>query len=442
MADDRKERNAMIRLLISRACTRSGDHAWDLALPLMLSEIFPGTLRPVALFYFFSRALMAFTMPRVGRILDGTDRLAAIRVALSMQVVCVCSVMALIRLFLSSDPSVRELSSLYGVSLFVGLILVAFVGSTSFAVMNISMAGDWVPKIFSGTRLLSVNGWMSRVDLSMEILSPLIAGALIASGSHTEFLHSGYLWIMLWNIFSFVPEFLILRSLYKEFPALHFRGDGNNQGEHNYYHTGIMRSISLLRTQPVAAVIMTYSLLWINVLSPHGVLLTAFLKSEWHVNETHIGLFRGMGALIGIFATFLFARTVKRHGLSKSATWFVSIQAVSLIAACIGFYGGKEAFLAVVLFTLISRIGLYGFALGDLQLRQLNIPESVRGTINGFATSMNNGAGLLIFLAGAVLATPASFVYLAWMSAFSVSSGALVMWSWLIRRPAGLRDGS
>lgn len=55
------------KMLIGRLLTRSGDQAWDFAVPLVLLQIFPGELRIAALYYLLVRIAMVLFLPRFSR---------------------------------------------------------------------------------------------------------------------------------------------------------------------------------------------------------------------------------------------------------------------------------------------------------------------------------------------------------------------------------------
>ncbi|MBK8201297.1 MAG: hypothetical protein IPK68_02845 [Bdellovibrionales bacterium] len=74
--------------------------------------------------------------------------------------------------------------------------------------------------------------------------------------------------------------------------------------------------------EPVSQVVLAYALLWLSVLSPHGVLLTAYLKDGWKLPELTIGIFRGLGAVFGLLATVLFPILVKNMSVNRASFYF------------------------------------------------------------------------------------------------------------------------
>ena len=149
--------------------------------------------------------------------------------------------------------------------------------------------------------------------------------------------------------------------------------------------------------------------------------------------EWEIGLFRGLGAVFGLAATVIFPFIEKKIGLIKSSKSFVIYQAITVAIALAFFFSdsrmGQLGFLA---FVLLSRIGVYGFGLGEMQIRQLGIRPNVRGEVNGFANALTAVATLGLFAAGVLLPSTGDFVYLIIASVVFVILAALVFsfWAW------------
>ena len=166
---------------------------------------------------------------------------------------------------------------------------------------------------------------------------------------------------------------------------------------------------------------------------PHGVLLTGYLKGAWQLSEFDLGLFRGLAAIFGITATVLYAKTVKIFGSYGTGKLFLTIQLLSVAASLPFFYWGSEnlayswIFLSLL---LVSRIGLYGFGLTELEFRQTMITEGQRGIINGMAQSMTTLATLVLFALASVLASHSDFHYMVIISLTSIFLSFLVYWRW------------
>jgi len=199
--------------------------------------------------------------------------------------------------------------------------------------------------------------------------------------------------------------------------------------------TNIIKSLTtgwvLFIQQIIALVIVANACLWLTILSPHDIVMTAWLKSNplnTNIETYQIGIFRALGAGFGIMATILFPIIHNRVGLITASKIFITWEAVTLILALLAYYFvGLWGFLALI---LLSRVGLYGWDVGQVEVLQIGIPESVRGTINAIDGSFTKLATLLTVVAGFALPDPQTFYILIWASVISICSGAILFWYW------------
>lgn len=80
--------------------------------------------------------------------------------------------------------------------------------------------------------------------------------------------------------------------------------------------------------------------------------------------------------------------------------------------------------LAVFGLHIYSRIGLYGFILGEIEIPQRMIPEGVRGVVNGVATSLTGLSTVLLFALGSYVLSQRVFRCLL-LFRYRLSSAAL-----------------
>lgn len=423
------------RLLLGRLLTRSGDQAWDFAVPIVLLKIMPGHLRIAAFYYFLIRLASVILLPSVASIIDTKDRLNVIRMGLVLQFVGVLLSAIGIFYFWAFDSKVPNFLDVEFFGIFLFLVFSGLLGTLGASLMDIAIANDLAPSVFSGQELSRFNSRFRQVDLITEVGSPVLAGFLLAI-SDSWLPMMGFLLVVVWNLLSFFPEYGILKSVFRERPDLQKKFIHVSEGISKSFIRKIVEGWREFFRQPVAPAILAYALLWLSVLSPHGVLLTGFLQDGWRVPEWIIGLFRGSGALFGLAATVLFTYALKFMDLKKASWIFLAFQTVMVIAAYIFFLlpdqFGQNGFLILILF---SRIGLYGFSLGEIQIRQERIPPDVRGQVNGFANALTGIATLALFAAGASLPTTEDFGYLVLMSVTCVLS-ALVIYTWWIKKTA------
>lgn len=320
-------------------------------------------------------------------------------------------------------------------SVFVFMVVSGLVGSLGASLMDVSIANDVAPSVFSGSKLATFNSRFRQVDLITEVGSPVLAGLFLAIPDFW-FPLTGFGLVVAWNLLSFFPELMILSSVFKERPDLKSKILHVSSESRKSLTRKIAEGWRDFFRQPIAPVMIAYAAIWLSVLSPHGVLLTGFLNDGWHLPEWTIGLFRGSGAFFGLAATFLFPIALKFMNLRKVAAVFLSFQAVTVLGAY-GFFHlggtiGANGFLVLVLF---SRIGVYGFGLGEMQIRQEEIPTALRGEINGFANALTGVATLILFGSGAALSATEDFGYLILMSVVFVWIALAIYLVWLKKNP-------
>jgi len=179
-------------------------------------------------------------------------------------------------------------------------------------------------------------------------------------------------------------------------------------------------------------VVISYAFLWLTVLSPHDVVFTAYLKTASY-KEWELGVFRGVGALFGVVSTFMFPWAASKFGVPSSSMVFILFEGVTLAGAGVlihFLYLGdymRYFFLVAIVF---SRLGLYGFGIGEVQLLQLGVPESLRGQIGSMETSLTSVATLICYIGGIICSTPENFVWLMYFSIGFVNAGVLCFALW------------
>lgn len=416
------------RLLLGRFLTRSGDQAWDFAVPIILLKLFPDQIRVAALYFLFAKLLNVIVLPKLASLIDRLDRLTAARVGIFLQFIGVLvgalAVYALSKL-IGNDFSWSNLNSQITFAVLVAGGLISSLGSSF---MDIAIANDLVPSSLTSEELPHFNSRLRQLDLFTEVTSPVAAGLLLLLNQPPLL---GFFLVALWNLISFFPELLLIQSVLRDRPALLEK----RMNLPPQIESSLVQKIALgWRTffkEPIALAALAYAFLWLSVLSPHGVLLTGFLKDGWHLPEWAIGIFRGAGAVFGLIATVLYPWGVRRWGLVRASRNFLVFQTItlffSLALMLTGTFVGQVGFLACV---LLSRIGLYGFSLGEMQIRQIGIRQNVRGEVNGFATALTGGATLLLYTGGALLSSTEDFKYLIMSSVLFVAIGCATFLAW------------
>lgn len=413
------------KILLSRFLTRFGDQAWDFAVPLALIQIFPGKIQLIAFIYFFSKLTQILIGPTIARKIDNEKRAVIYKLGIGSQTVAMCSMWGLISLLLFSSMEGFNLSALWYFVILGLLSLLSSIANLGSSLMDISVGFDLAVEVLPKEELSLFNSRLKRLDLFTEVTAPVIAGAILYWTS--DYPLWGFSAIALINLLTFIPEYFLLRST----RALKIEKEAKSSvGENKNFIVVFLESIGNLNHKPYAIVIVAYAFLWLSVLSPHGVLLTSYLKDGGRVSEFAIGLFRGMGAVFGLIPTFLFAPMNKKYGLVLTSKIFIGFQLSCVLMATLSFFFMENIFFFLV-FVLFSRIGLYGFSIGETELRQLMIPKEKRGEVNGIANSTTSMATLVLFLCGTVIGDTPNFGMMIFLSLMAV----LVAFVLFLRQP-------
>lgn len=421
--------NTEAKILLSRFLTRSGDQAWAFSVPIVLIQVLSDHSRTV-FGYFFLTLLGGFLlMPYIGRMIDRSTRKKVIQTGIISQLLGVGLAYEAVQLIARYAHISGQTIDLVMLGLMACLLGASLLGNLGSSMTDISIANDITPSIIPPERLAIFNSRLRRLDLFTEVASPIAAGILLASFDGKNPIW-GFGLIALWNFFSFFPEYFLIQSVLLQHPSL-LQKKVESSSQRQSIREKLLAGWPEFKAQPIAIAMICYSLLWLSVLSPHGVLLTAFLKNGWQLPESVIGIFRGLGAIFGLVATLLFPWLVARYQLLDGAKKFIRFQAVTVaIAALLFFVPAHWARFSFLLFILLSRIGLYGFSLAEGQMRQIYIPEHRRGTVNGTATALNNLATLLLLGFGTIFSSPETFFILVLISCTTVlfASIAVSMW--------------
>ncbi|MFS4457907.1 ABC transporter substrate-binding protein [Bdellovibrio sp. HCB2-146] len=414
------------QLLLGRLLTRSGDQAWDFVIPFALLHVFPGKLQIAALYYLIIKIGTFLLTPWVGKWIDSNQRSRVVKVGVWLQFFAVLGGMTC---FYFLDASMHEkfvyLNGEWIVPLFVLLSFLGILASLGSLITDISVGNDLAPTLIPAEKLTQFNSWLRRIDLGTEVGAPILAGILFALESPAVHL-LGLLIVALWNLISFVPEYLLLLNVIHK-SGLHVKKTDAVKSWKELFYFDFKESIA----NPIFWLIFSYALLWLSVLSPHGVLLAGYLKDKIALPESEIGLFRGLGALFGLISTVTFPYFVKRTGLIGSSKLHLGFQGLTLMVGILAFAIGSSIGIYVFLVCiLLSRIGLYGFSNGEFELRQRLIPENKRGELNSLSHLTTTVATLFLFGAGSLLPSTDDFKYLVYFSLMAVLVANFVFFRW------------
>ena len=206
------------KLMLGRLLTRSGDQAWDFAVPLVLLKIFPDQLRIAALYFFLAKLLSVLLLPKISSLIDQLNRKTTARLGIFLQLVGVAIGAGAISALSALSSTGMDWVAAPAVLTFASLVLGGFLSTLGSNFMDIAISSDLVPSSLPPQELASFNSRMQQIDLFTEVASPVVAGFLLLIDSPIGL--AGFFIVALWNLISFFPELAILHSIFSERPAL------------------------------------------------------------------------------------------------------------------------------------------------------------------------------------------------------------------------------
>ncbi|KAL1918899.1 uncharacterized protein VTP21DRAFT_2280 [Calcarisporiella thermophila] len=131
---------------------------------------------------------------------------------------------------------------------------------------------------------------------------------------------------------------------------------------------------------------LAFGLINLNALTVNGPML-AFMKNKLHTSGPQLAVLRGTSVLAGMLSTFFVPRLVKRIGLACTGLISLIFEANMLLVVLGSFM--VEDYMQVDLVrtfmmggVIISRMGVWGFELVQMQLSQEMIENQQAGLIN------------------------------------------------------------
>ncbi|CAK0889295.1 unnamed protein product [Prorocentrum cordatum] len=445
------------KILASYASARLGAQVWVFAIPPVLVEFTPESVVAPALWGMSTMLATVILGPSLGRQADRTCRLMVITSSVRVQCVTVIGSMVVIALGVLRFRSMSGNWTL--LTMFIACEVLAKLGEQ---LADVSLKREWVPRLFSGETLQTLNSAMSFIDLSAQVVSPLIASLLVALGAFSAHrssgldpnnfclvaagaLHAASLW----------PQLQLLRSVHgshaellRPAPEPASGGAGKRGGpgppEGGAWsawrrHAGGLPLLSL-----------SEALLYLTVLSPASAMLRGILQLR-RVPTWQASLAGAAGAALGAGGTLARPALGRRFGERAADGVSVCWEAACVVSAALCYRaaaatpeGGSLPILAFLGAACASRLGLFAFCLGMLNRKQRLVEARCRSAVGAVDAALTSAGSLLTYTAGLYLGHASQFWLLVDLSAFFVTCGACVylLWAALYDRgdPGSARD--
>lgn len=413
-----------------------GERMWEFSAGLLLLSLGGGSsLRlpsALAMGMMLTQALLGAS---IGRLVDNGHALRTPLAALAGQQVGIALAALSAAFFLRLDPA-SPIRVPGGAFCVIGF---SCLGKLSALASKVSVENHWTVSLSAGVRgdLAQFMGLLRRIDLSCKILAPVVSGVLMSIYSPA----AAGLAVAVVNVLAWPIEAACLRRVHQD-PWCRKQLEAFSQDASPSSPAAKVSQDSAWRLyfsqgglwQSAFAL----SMLHLTVLS-FGQQMTAYVMILG-IDPAVISLYRGVGEIFGVTATFAAPWMVKRLGWSSgySAFLFIWFQLLFLVPSAIGASGWARRNLPAIVSSLllvggvgVSRLGLWGF---DLSVQQLLQERSSKGAIMGVQKSLEASFGTTAALLGVLFPQPSQFQYLAFGSWFAVFSAALLHSSTLARR--------
>ncbi|KAJ9545227.1 hypothetical protein OSB04_024934 [Centaurea solstitialis] len=457
----------LVSLYLGHFLARWGARMWEFSVGLYMIKFWPDSLLMAAAYGVVESATTTFFGPLVGQWLDNSTYPKVLRIwLLTQNFSFIVAGITVVGLLIYPDLRVTNVTAF---TLLVVLInLSGAIAVLSTLAGTILIEREWVVVISEGhpsDLLTKMNSRIRRIDLVSKLFAPVVSGFIISFVSLIASAAS----LAIWNVVSVFLQYWLLNSVYKGIPALTERNrkrglkgtvlndqeqgpstsrdpsrqiqnlddrsedfsSGNTMVEKfvkRVSDNSFIHAWQVYFRQDVVLPGLALALLYFTVLS-FGTLMTATL--EWDGIPAYIiGTGRGISAIVGISATFLYPSMENRISTLRTGLWSIWSQWTCLLV-CVGSIWVKNPTTsAYVLMAGVaaSRLGLWVFDLAVIQQMQDQVSESDRAVVGGVQNSIQSFWDLMTYIMGLIISNPQDFWKLVIMS-FGLVTVAVIMYS-------------
>ncbi|KAM0028154.1 putative ferroportin-1, MFS transporter superfamily [Helianthus debilis subsp. tardiflorus] len=450
--------SVLINLYLGHFLARWGARTWEFSVGLYMINIWPDSLLMAAAYGVVESASTTLFGPLVGQWIDNSTYPKVLRFwLLTQNLSFIIAGVTVVGLLISPDLRVTNVPTFSLLAVLTNLSGAVAVLSTLAGTILIER--EWVVVISEGNSsnlLTKLNSTIRRIDLISNLFAPVVTGFIISFVSIVASAVS----LAIWNILSAFLQYWLLNSVYKGIPAL---SESNRKrglklttpnhpkqapstcleqtsGHHDtsedvssgtfkgVYDSPFIRAWRVYLQQDVVLPGLSLALLYFTVLS-FGTLMTATL--EWDgILEYIIGTGRGISAIIGISATFLYPLMETRISTLRTGLWSIWSQWTCLLV-CVGSIWVQNSTTSAYLLmvgVVASRLGLWMFDLSVIQQMQDQVSECDRAVVGGVQNSIQSFWDLMTYIMGLIISNPQDFWKLILIS-FGLATLAAIIYS-------------
>ncbi|KAH7866627.1 hypothetical protein Vadar_022888 [Vaccinium darrowii] len=450
----------LIYLYVGHFLARWGARMWEFAVGLYMIDIMPNSLLLAAIYGVVESGSTVVFGPLVGQLVDRLTYVKILQLWLLTQnmsfMVAGGTVVALL-----VNPDLKSTNYLVFVALVIVTNISGALGVLSTLAGTILIEREWAVVISEGQPpevLTQLNSVIRRIDLICKLGAPVVTGFIISFVS----LMASALVMSIWNVLAVFLQYWLLTSVYNGIPSLSERNqkraairlspvpeespstsqeqmslppvDGNSSELSNsswtrkiidfFFKSPYIVAWRVYFQQDVVLPGLALALLYFTVLS-FGTLMTATL--EWEGIPAYvIGIARGVSAMIGIGATYVYPILQSRISTLRTGIWSIWSQWTCLLVcvASIWVKNGITSAYMLMAGVAASRLGLWMFDLSVIQQMQDQVPESDRMVVGGAQNSLQSVLDLMTYVMGVIISNPQDFWELIFISFLLVSLAA------------------
>jgi len=427
---------------------------WQFAVPILFMEIFVDTLLPSASFSLAMYATCMVVIPSVGRLLDRTNRWAAMKYAIVVEnlMIVLSSALLVAILVVTNADGIHKPEWTWRLALlFAATLVCGGIGQVLNNAQTIGLERDWVVVIAGGdsAQLAQLNTTMRRIDLACKILGPMAFGIIMdfAGDDATTRATIGAAAVGVWNVASTPLEYVMTQDIYHLVPELAIKEidpsknpsqkeEEDNGGSHLVNEAAhFVRQWREYAKHPVFLLSFSFCSLYMTVLSG-GALNMAYLKWRGVANSL-LGSSQGAGAIAGLLGTLVFPYLRAWIGrLESVAVLSVWLFWLCLLPILLAFLLTGESPLSDYLLlacVVVSRMWLWSTDLAETQIMQEWIEPHKRGAVNAMQTATSQFFYILILVVGIVFSDPHQFEALVLFSIAAVFAAVVGCSFWDIK---------
>uniref|UniRef100_A0A0K0EH41 Solute carrier family 40 member n=1 Tax=Strongyloides stercoralis TaxID=6248 RepID=A0A0K0EH41_STRER len=292
-----------------------GDRLWSFAIVFILEKI--GGLKLIAISQLINGLATIFLSGILGKWLDKQNRMKSISVVLFLNniFVSLCSITYMIVLKMKNE----ENNKIFDIVIYVALILNS-ISEVASQGERMLLSKDWILVLIDNDKdkLCKKNATMTTLDQITCIIAPILIGILL------KFINYEIICVMflMWNLISWIIEYILIRKLYKQNIKLHQKSFNNEIK--NEEKISLINVIQTYFSQSTFYQSFALSLLYMTVLAFDGLSL-AYAKAQ-NVTEDILGIFRGISSLTGIIGAFIYMKLERKIGASLASLCGLLIQ--------------------------------------------------------------------------------------------------------------------